>query len=203
MSSLNVLPLAVVMVAGPQFLSAVFLATSGGWRRNSAAYLLGASLSISGMVALAFFLGGSVSSNGGSGSGGVLDPIILVLLAAAMVHTFLTRGEAEPPAWMGKLTTASPRFSFRLGFLLLGFFPTDILTSASVGAYLAREGLPVVDGAPFVAVTLLLLGIPALALVALGDRAERLLPRVREWMLTNAWVVNEVVLAFFVVLVLT
>lgn len=205
MSFLRVLPLAIVMVAGPQLLSAIFLATSREWRRNSAAYLIGASLSISGMVVLAFVLGDAISPNGGSGGGGggILDTVLLVLLAAAMVHTFLTRGESEPPAWMGKLSDASPRFSFRLGFLLLGFFPTDILTSASVGSYLAREGLPVVDAAPFVAVTLFLLGLPALLLLVLGDRGEAALPRIREGMVTNAWVVNEVVLAFFVVIVLT
>jgi len=37
---------------------------------------------------------------------------------------------------MGRLEAASPRFSFRLGFLLLGVFPTDILTSWAAGTYL-------------------------------------------------------------------
>lgn len=35
------LPMAFVMIAGPQILSAIFLATSENWRRNSAAYLAG------------------------------------------------------------------------------------------------------------------------------------------------------------------
>ena len=41
------LPMAFVMIAGPQILSAIFLATSEGWQKNTAAYLLGGSLSIS------------------------------------------------------------------------------------------------------------------------------------------------------------
>ena len=40
-SGLHILPLAVVMVAGPQILSAFFLATSVGARRSSLAYLAG------------------------------------------------------------------------------------------------------------------------------------------------------------------
>ena len=36
---------------------------------------------------------------------------------------------------MGKLQTANPAFSFRVGFLLLGVFPTDILTSVAVGTF--------------------------------------------------------------------
>jgi hypothetical protein len=34
--------------------------------------------------------------------------------------------------------------------------------------------------------------------VALGARAKELLPKIRDWMSTNAWIVKEIVLAFFV-----
>ena len=67
---------------------------------------------------------------------------------------------------MGKLETASPRFSFRLGFLLLGVFPTDILTSWAVGTYLSNHGDPWWHLLPFVLLTLLLLALPALLLLA-------------------------------------
>ena len=55
------LPMAFVMIAGPQILSAIFLATSEDWRRNSIAYITGAALSITAIVTAAYFL-----SNGGS-----------------------------------------------------------------------------------------------------------------------------------------
>lgn len=42
----TVLPLAIVMVAGPQIITAVFLATSENWRKNSAAFLTGVLLSV-------------------------------------------------------------------------------------------------------------------------------------------------------------
>ncbi|ODR81023.1 hypothetical protein BG842_26715, partial [Haladaptatus sp. W1] len=127
-----------------------------------------------------------------------LSAIVLVLLLAAMVHTYLTREESEPPKWMGKLTSASPRFSFRLGFLLLGFFPTDIFTSVAVGSYLASNGLPLTDSFGFIVVTLLILAFPSLVLLAFGERAEAFLPKAREWMNGNSWVVSEVVIFLFV-----
>ncbi len=43
---------------------------------------------------------------------------------------------------MGRLETATPRLSFALGFLLLGLFPSDLLTSIAVGSYLAAHGEP-------------------------------------------------------------
>jgi hypothetical protein len=102
---------------------------------------------------------------------------------------------------MGTLETASAPFSFRLGFLLLGTFPTDIVTAVSVGSFLAARGLPLTDALPFIGTTLLLLALPSLTLVAFGDRAEVFLPKAREWMKTNSWVINEVVLLFFVAIV--
>ncbi|WP_423746273.1 GAP family protein (plasmid) [Haladaptatus sp. SPP-AMP-3] len=196
MSLLQVLPLAFVMIAGPQFLSAIFLATSENWRRNSAAFVFGASLSITLLVSLTYFLG--IGANRQRGSNTALSAIVLVLLLAAMVHTYLTREESEPPKWMGKLTSASPRFSFRLGFLLLGFFPTDIFTSVAVGSYLASNGLPLTDSFGFIAVTLVILALPSLVLLAFGERAEAFLPKAREWMNDNSWVVSEVVILLFV-----
>jgi hypothetical protein len=195
----TLLPMAFVMVAGPQILSAVFLATSEGWRRNSLAFLTGAGLSIMIVVTAAFLLGVGASNSGASDE--ALYVVVLVLLAAAMIHAYVKRAESEPPKWMDRVRTASPRFAFLLGFLLLGVFPTDILTSVAVGSYLAAHSDSWPHSLPFVALTLLLLGIPALLLLLFGERGERALPKARTWMTTNAWVVNEIVLAFFVVIV--
>ena len=199
MSAVNILPLAIVMVAGPQILSAIFLATSAHWRRNTAGYILGAALSISLIVTAAYLLGNGASDQGASDD--TLYIIILVLLVAAALHTFLTRKKPkDPPKWMGRLQTADPRFSFRLGFLLLGVFPTDILTSLSVGGYLASQDEPLWKYLPFLALTLFLLAIPALLIIAMGERAQTFLPKLRDWMDKNSWVVNEVVILFFVAL---
>ena len=184
------------MIAGPQILSAIFLATSENWRRNSAAFVFGAALSITLLVSLTYFLGIGASRQRGSNT--TLSAIVLVLLLVAMVHTYLTRKESEPPKWMGKLTTANPRFSFRLGFLLLGFFPTDILTSVAVGSYLSANGEPLTDASGFIAITLLLLAFPSLILLAFGERAQTWLPKAREWMNANSWVVSEAVILLFV-----
>nr|WP_256397862.1 GAP family protein [Halohasta litorea] len=186
----------VVMVAGPQILSAIFLATSQQWRRNSTAFVAGAGLSITLVITVAYILG--IGTVGQGGSNTTLSVIILVVLLAAMIDTYRTREEAEPPEWMGKLETASPRFSFRLGFLLLGFFPTDVLTSITVGSYLAATGARWVEALPFVFLTLFVLALPALVLLAFGERAETFLPKTRSWMETNSWIVNEVVIVFFI-----
>jgi Sap-like sulfolipid-1-addressing protein len=200
MNLAKILPMAIVMVAGPQILSAIFLATSERWRTNSIAYVLGAAISISIVVTAAYFLGDGVA---GSDSGSeTMYWIILGLLVVLAIRVFLRREESEPPRWMGKLQSASPGFSFRLGLLLLGVFPTDIITSVAVGSFLGSQGDPLWHFLPFLALTLALLSGPGLVVALMGPRGERLLPKARDWMNTHAWLVNEFVILLFVALTL-
>lgn len=197
----KILPMAFVMIAGPQILSAIFLATSENWRRNSAAYVVGAAISISAFVTVAYLVLNGVSEGGTSND--TILYIVLVLLVAAMVHVYLARATSEPPKWMGKLQSATPRLSFRLGLLLLGIFPTDILTSAAVGSYLAAHDDSLAQAIPFVGLTVFLLALPSLMLLVFRQRAQAALPKVRNWMNENSWVINEVVIAFFVAIVIS
>lgn len=198
MNLAKILPMAFVMIAGPQILSAIFLATSENWRRNSVAYVAGAALSITLIVTAAYFLSSGASDQGASDD--TLDIVVLVLLVAAAVHVFVTRKTAEPPKFMGKLQTATPRFSFRLGFLLLGVFPTDILTSVAVGSFLSSQGDPWWHSLGFVALTLFLLALPMILILAFGQRAQAFLPKARDWMNTNSWIVSELVIGLFIVI---
>lgn len=198
MNLAKILPMAFVMIAGPQILSAIFLATSDDWRRNSIAYVSGAALSMTMIVTAAYFASSGARDQGASND--ALNIVVLVLLVAAAVHTFRTREEAKPPKWMGKLQAASAGFSFKLGFLLLGVFPTDILTSVAVGSYLSNQDSPWWHCLPFVALTLFLLALPLILLLAFGDRAQAFLPRARDWMNNNSWIVSELVIGLFIVI---
>jgi len=204
MSFARILPLSFVMIAGPQIISAFFFATTERWAKISVSYIAGAAVSITTFVTIAYFVGSGAtdtSSGGNGGSGGeVLDWIVLVLLLVLALRVYLGRKQSEPPKWMGKLQDASPRFAFTLGLLLLGVFPTDILTSVTAGLHVARHDDPWWQVLPFVGVTLLFLAIPALMVVLLGSRARVLLPKVRDWMNNNSWIVSEIVIVLFVVI---
>lgn len=130
----------------------------------------------------------------------VIDWLVIVLLVVLMVRVFVRRKSTAPPKWMGRLQAADARFAFRLGFLLFLLMPTDVITMLTVGAYLARHGDPWWYSLPFLLLTLLLAGLPLLVLLLLGKRAQVLLPRLRDWMNTNSWVISEIVLVFFLAL---
>ena len=199
-----VLPLAFVMIAGPQIISSFFLATSSDAVRSSISYVAGAAVSVTTVVTVAYAVAKGTSGDGGSSSHGtaetVIDWVVLGLLLFLVVHTFLTRRTSRPPSWMGRLQQANPKFAFALGLVLLGVFPTDLAGSVTVGLHVARHGGAWWQSLVFVALTLLLLGLPLLGVLVLGQRADVVLPRIRDWMNDNAWVVSEVVLVFFAVI---
>jgi len=203
-SFLTVLPLAIVMVAGPQIISAIFLATSEKWKKNSAAFLAGVFLTVTFFVTVTYvvvrLLFDAAGASNESTSRQWLDGILLLLLVVAGLHKYLTRKTSKPPTWMGKLEEATPKSSFRLGVLLLGLFPTDIITNIVVGSSLARSGDPWWYCLPFVLLVLLFEALPVLFVLLLGKRAATILPKVRDWMNTNSWIVSEVVIVFFVIL---
>jgi len=196
----KLLSLSFVMIAGPQILTAIFLATTPKWRQNSASFLAGAGLSITTVATLAFLLGTGASHQGASNT--TLNVVILVLLLVAAWHKFATRKQSKPPKWMGELEAATPGKAFRLGFLLLGVFPSDILTAVAVGGYVVSHHESWWQILPFVLMTLLLLALPALLLLAFGARAQAFLPKARDWMSANSWVISEIVLGLFIVLTL-
>lgn len=199
---LKIMPLAIVMVAGPQMISAILLATSERAKRDSTAFVLGAVLAATAGTSIAFLFFSTVGSSSSIGGGGnvTMDWILAALLAAVAVRVYLKRKTTKPPRWMDKLESATPKFAFRLGFLLFIAMPTDILTEVTVGGYLAAHGHKLSGAIPFLALTALLIGLPLLILLLLGKRADVLLPKMRDWMHDNSWVVSEVVLVFFILM---
>jgi Sap, sulfolipid-1-addressing protein len=198
-SFLQILPLAFVMIAGPQIITSFFLATSQRWAVNSLAYVVGAAISITSFATIAYVLatGAKDAADSEHTANRTLDWIILALLVVLILRVFLTRKTSHPPKWMAKLQAAEPKFAFVLGLLLLGIFPTDILTSVTAGLHVGRHDDAWWHLLPFIGLTLLFLAAPSIGVVLLGKRAEAVLPKIRDWMNENAWVVSEIVLVFF------
>jgi Sap, sulfolipid-1-addressing protein len=192
----TVLPMAVVMSAGPQIVTATFLATSQDAKRNSLAFLSGVAVATTIGVTVFFLLGSGIGGKEDEGKDW-LDWTIIGLLVVLIILVFVRRKESEPPKWMGKLEHADARLGRRIGFLLYTLMPTDLIAMATVGAYIARRGEPWWHTLGFVVLTVLIAGLPLIVVLVMGRRAETTLPKLRDWMNANSWIVNEAVLVFF------
>jgi hypothetical protein len=195
---LHILPLALIMVMGPQILTSIFLVTSRKPVVNSAAMLIGAALGVCTSVVIWYVLVRAlhISARGGGGPT-TADYVVAGLLVLLGIHIFRGRGTAKVPKWMSALQEAEPKRAFSLGFLLIVLMPTDIIAVIATVNYLHDHHMNEVHGWALLVVTVGLLAIPITAYLLFGRRAREAMPGIREWLTGNAWLVNLVVIVYF------
>ena len=195
---LHILPLALIMVMGPQILTSIFLVTSREPVKNSLAMLVGAALAVCTSVFIWYGLVKILDIKSREGSGpSTADYVVAGLLVLLAIHVFRGRGTAKVPKWMTALQEAEPRRAFTLGFLLILLMPTDIIAVIATVNYLHDHDFGQVHAWTLVAATVGLLSIPLIAYLLLGRRAREAMPGVREWLTSHAWLVNLIVIVYF------
>lgn len=156
-------------------------------------------------TAIAYAIAGAIDlgdpSDRGS-TGYVLQYVLVGLLVALAIRTYLNRRTVQPPKWMGGLLEASPRKALTMGLLLVLVMPTDIAAMLTVAVNLQQNGDSLTAALPFWVLTLLIAALPLLTYLLFGRRAREAMPKLREWMVANSWLVNIFVLGLFVVLIL-
>jgi hypothetical protein len=207
--SLAVLPLAITMNAGPQIMSAIIFVTAPKPLKLSAYFLAGVAIAVTVGVTVTYTLAsvlGSAVSLGDSSDSGSLGNIIQYLLVGLLVFlsikSYVGRETSEPPGWLGALQNAKPRTAFTTGLLLLSVFPSDLVILITVGMNLAQQDASLVAAVPFIAATILIAALPVLSYLLFRRRAQQAMPKVRDWMNKNSWLVNIIVYVVFILLLL-
>lgn len=199
-TQLQILPLALIMVMGPQILTAIFLVTSTEPVKNSIAMLIGVVVAACLSLTIWYLLVKAIGIKPKEDAGGPTsaDWIVAGLLVLAAIHTFRGRHTATVPKWMTALQEAEPKRAFGLAFLLILLMPTDMVAVISTVNWLHDNQDNLLHGWPLVAATTLLMALPILAYTLLGERAREAMPGIREWLTTHGWLVNLVVIIYFI-----
>jgi threonine/homoserine/homoserine lactone efflux protein len=207
--NLDILPLAITMMAGPQIMSAIIFVTTPKPLKTSASFIVGVvvatTVGVAIALALASLLGNSVSLGNSSDSGStghIIQYLLVGLLVALALKNYLGRETVEPPRWLGTLMSADPKQALKTGLLVILLMPSDIIIMLTVGANLAQNNAGLLAALPFIAATVLVAALPLLFYLLFHRRAQRLMPQVREWMNTNSWLVNIIVCVVFIILIL-
>jgi threonine/homoserine/homoserine lactone efflux protein len=204
-----ILPLAITMNAGPQIMSALIFVTAPKPLKLSASFLarvvIAVSVGLTITYTLATTLGNSISlgdpSDNGS-LGNIIQYLLVGLLVFLAIKNYVRRESIEPPRWLGALQNAKPRTAYTAGLLLLSVFPSDFVVLVTVGMNLAQNNAPLVAELPFIVATIFIAALPVLFYLLFHRRAQRAMPKVRDWMNTNSWLVNIIVYVIFIVLIL-
>jgi uncharacterized membrane protein YidH (DUF202 family) len=204
--SLEILPLAITMMAGPQIIAAVILVTTERPLSTSLGFLAGvviaASIGVAIALGLASLFGGSLGRSNDNGSTGhVVQYVLVALLALAAIRNYRGRHTAEPPKWLGALLTADWKAALRTGLLVILAMPSDILIMLTVGVNITQAHGSFADAIPFIAATVLVAALPLILYGLFRRRARRAMPKLRDWLNTNSWLVNIVVCCLFIVLI--
>jgi threonine/homoserine/homoserine lactone efflux protein len=208
--SLQVLPLAITMMAGPAIMAAIVLVTSEEAVRVSLPFLAGVAVATVVGVAitrgLASLLGDNASFGAPSdkGSAGTIIQIALVaLLVAASVKNYVGREHVKPPKWLGSLMEADAKKALAVGLLVILLGPSDIVVMLTVGTNLEQSHSGLVEALPFVGATTLIAAIPLAGFLLFHRRAVQTMPKVRDWISTHSWLVNILVCVIFILLILS
>jgi len=207
--SLSVIPLAITMNAGPQIMSAIIFVTAQKALKLSAYFLTGVVIAVTVGVTITYtfasVLGNGISLGDSSDSGSlgnIIQYLLVGLLVFLSIKNYVRRETIEPPRWLGALQNAGPRTAFTTGLLLLSVFPSDFVVLMTVGVNLAQQNASLLGTVPFVLATILIAALPLLSFLLFRRRAERAMPKVRDWMNKNSWLVNIIVYVIFIILIL-
>jgi hypothetical protein len=204
----DILPLAITMMAGPQIMSAIVFVSSERAAKKSLAFVLGvliaATAGVAALRGLLSLLGDNVSLGdpSDSGSGGhIIQYVLIAVLVAAAIKNYVRRETVEPPKWLGKLQEADPSQAFRTGLLVILFMPSDLIVMLTVATNLEHSGESFDAAVPFILLTALIAALPLLGYLIFHRRAVRSMPKLRDWMNANSWLVNIIVCVIFILLI--
>jgi threonine/homoserine/homoserine lactone efflux protein len=204
----EMLPSAIAIALSPIPIIAVVVVLSGQHgRANGPVFLIGWLAGLSALTAIVMLLTGD-SSDPESTTSTVVDVVRLMigtLLLLLAVREWRHRpgpgATLTEPAWMAKLGTAGPGRTFVFGAAVGGVNPKNAILTVAAAVSISQVGLDTgeatIAGVVFVALSSLTVIAVVGAHVALGERAEHGLGRLKEFMLTNNAVIMMVVLIVF------
>jgi hypothetical protein len=190
----QILPLAVGVALSPVPIIAVALMLmSQRARLNGPLFVIGwlIGLAVIGVVVLAVAGPGDASSQGKPATWvSVLKLVLGLLLLLVAVRQWHGRPrpgqEVEAPKWMGSVERFGPGKALGAGAVLSGANPKNLLLAIGAAAAIAQTGIGSGDQAiayvVFALIATVGVATPVVMFFALGDRSQRILGGLRDWM---------------------
>jgi hypothetical protein len=197
------LPLAVGIAVSPiPIIAVVLMLTSRKARVNGPAFTLGwlIGLGIIGVIVLVLAGTGGASKSGSPATWVSWVKIALgVLLLVVAFRQFRSRprGGEQPqmPKWMATIDKTTPAAAFGLAAVLSGANPKNLLLAVGGAAAIAQTGISAAQEAVayliFALIATVGVGVPVGLYFGLGERSERVLAGLKDWMSAN----NAVIMA--------
>ena len=198
------LPLAVGIALSPiPIIAVVLMLTSHRAKVNGPMFVLGWLIGLGIVGAIVLPLAGA----GGAGSSGTpaawvswvkIALGVLLLLVAARQFRGRPHGNEQPrmPRWMATIDDTEPVAALGLAAVLSGANPKNLLLAVGGSAAIAGTGIPggqqAIAYLIFAVIGTLGVGVPVAIYFAMGDRSEKLLAGLKDWMTEHNAVIMSV-----------
>jgi hypothetical protein len=198
------LPLAVGIALSPiPIIAVVLMLTSHRAKVNGPMFVLGwlIGLSVVGAIVLPLAGAGGASSSGTPARWVSWVKValgVLLLLVTACQFRGRPHGDEQPqmPKWMATIDDTKPVAALGLAAVLSGANPKNLLLAVGGAAAIAGTGIPGGQQATayliFAVIGTLGVGIPVALYFAMGDRSEKLLAGLKDWMTAHNAVIMSV-----------
>jgi hypothetical protein len=198
------LPLAIGVALSPiPIIAVVLMLTTPRARGNGLAFVLGwlLGLGIVGAIVLAIAGPSGASQAGGPATWvGWVKMVLGVLLLLVALRQFRDRprdgDEAPMPKWMGAIDGFTPVKALGFAAVLAGANPKNLLLAVAGAAAIAQTGISGAQQAIAYLIFALIgtvgVGAPVVIYLALGERSQQLLARLKDWMSRHNAVIMSV-----------
>ena len=198
------LPLAVGIALSPiPVIAVVLMLTSRKARVNGPAFVLGWLLGLGIVGAVVLSIAGSAGASKSDSPATWVSWVKIalgILLLLVGVRQFRNRPHAgappQMPKWMGTIDKTTPVTALGLAALLSGANPKNLLLAVGGAAAIAQTGIPAGQQAiaylVFALIGTLGVGIPVGAYFMMGERSEKLLAGLKDWMTAHNAVIMTI-----------
>jgi Sap, sulfolipid-1-addressing protein len=188
------LPLAIGVALSPvPIIAVVLMLTTRRARSNGPAFVIGwlAGLAVVGAIVLSVAGPADASKSGGPAT---WVSWLKIALGAALLLVAVLQFRGRPkdgdqaalPKWMASIDTMKPPAVMGLAAILAGANPKNLLLAVSAGASIAQTGISGADQVIAYAVFALIgtvgVGTPVALYFVLGERSEKMLATLKDWM---------------------
>ncbi|MCV7345002.1 GAP family protein [Mycolicibacterium rhodesiae] len=205
----ELIPLALVITLSPlTIIPGILMLHTPSPRPTSMAFLLGWVLGIGGLTAAFVLVSNAL---GGLNKQPTWAPYVRIVIGAALVafglYRWFTRKRSEhTPKWLTSMTSIGPPRAFVTAVVLVVVNPKVLFMCAAAGLAIGSAGLGTTGAwtadAVFTAVAASSVALPVLAYLVAGERLDRPLTKLKDWMEAQHATLVAVILVVIGVMVL-
>jgi hypothetical protein len=188
------LPLAIGVALSPvPIIAVVLILTTRRARINGPAFVIGWLVGLAAVGAIVLSVAGPADASK-SGSPATWVSWLKIVLGAALLLVAARQFRGRPkdgdqaalPKWMASIDTMKPPVVTGLAAVLAGANPKNLLLAVSAAASIAQTGISgggqAIAYAVFALIGTIGVGTPVVIYFALGERSEKMLAALRDWM---------------------